>query len=523
MRLELQGITKRFPGVVANDDISLTVEPGEVHGLLGENGAGKSTLMNILYGLYHADEGRILIDGEPVSFEDPGDAIDAGIGMVHQHFMLVPVFTVAENITLGVEPARAGGRLDRRRAAEAVEELGERFGLPVDPSAIVEDLPVGVQQRVEILKALYRDAELLILDEPTAVLTPGETDDLFEAVQDLVDAGMSVIFISHKLREHLQIADRISVLRGGALVGTTTPDEADESTLAEMMVGRPVMLEPDRTPPRTGEPVLEVSGLSVPVPGGGYAVRDVTFTLHRGEIVALAGIEGNGQSELVRALTGLQPDATGSVRLRGEELLGRSRKEVLRAGVGHVPEDRGHDGIIGALTVAENLMLNLWDVPPYARGRSLDLAAIRDHAETEVADFDIRTPGVSTPAGSLSGGNQQKVVVGREFDRDIDVLVASQPTRGIDVGSIEYIHEQLLHKRDQGTAVLLVSSELDEVLALGDRIAVMSGGRLIGPLRTPVERETCGRLMAGSDPEEVLAGRPGFGPAAAASEGDGPT
>ena len=504
MRLELQGITKRFPGVVANDAVDLVVEPGEVHGLLGENGAGKSTLMNILYGLYSADEGQILIDDEPLRLNGPGDAIAAGIGMVHQHFMLVPVFTVAENVVLGVEQTRGFGRLDRARASEEVGALAERSGLPVDPDALVDDLSVGIQQRVEILKALYRDAQLLILDEPTAVLTPQEADDLFDAIRGFTDEGRSVVFISHKLREHRAIADRISVLRRGKIVGTADPRETSEQDLANLMVGRPVELTVDKPAATPADVALQVDHLRVENLDGKVVVDDVSFEVRRGEILAIAGVEGNGQSPLVHALTGLQPEFTGDIRIADVPVAGRSRKQVLRDGVGHVPEDRARDGLVGDFTVAENLILSRWDAEPFARRSTLQFKVIAERARGLVDAYDIRTPSVTTPAGSLSGGNQQKVVVAREFDGPIDLLVASQPTRGVDVGSIEYIHKQLVVKRDEGTAVVLVSSELDEVLALADRVAVMFHGRLVGPFEMPISKEAVGRMMAGADPDEVL-------------------
>jgi general nucleoside transport system ATP-binding protein len=504
VHLELRGITKRFPGVVANDHVDLDVQPGEVHGLLGENGAGKSTLMNILYGLYSADEGEILVDGEVLELSGPGDAIAARIGMVHQHFMLVPVFTVAENIVLGVEQTTGFGKLDRAGASREVRELAERAGLPVDPDALVEDLPVGLQQRVEILKALYREARLLILDEPTAVLTPQEADDLFEAIRGFTAEGRSVIFISHKLREHREIADRVSVLRRGKIVGTADPRVASEQELANLMVGRPVELVVDKTPAAPKEVVLEVRDLVVQDLGGATLVDHVTFDVRRGEIVAIAGVEGNGQSPLVRALTGLETIVGGEVNVSGNAIAGRTRKEVLRSGVGHVPEDRGTEGLVADFSVAENLILNLWDTEPFARRGTLQFGSIQEHATRLVEAYDVRTPSVHTPAGSLSGGNQQKVVVAREFDRPIDLLVASQPTRGVDVGSIEYIHRELVAKREQGTAIVLVSSELDEVLALADRVAVMFHGRLVGPFDMPVSKEAVGRMMAGADPNEVM-------------------
>jgi general nucleoside transport system ATP-binding protein len=504
VQLELKGITKRFPGVIANDHVDLVVRSGEVHGLLGENGAGKSTLMNVLYGLYTADEGEILIDGEKVDFDGPGDAIDARIGMVHQHFMLIPVFTVAENIVLGVEHTGRLGKLDRERAAREVRELAERSGLPVDPDALVEDLSVGVQQRVEILKALYRDARLLILDEPTAVLTPQEADDLFEAIRGFTAEGRSVVFISHKLREHRAIADRVSVLRRGKIVGTADPNTASEQDLANLMVGRPVELVVDKPPARAQDTVLAVRDLTVENAAGKKVVDGVDLEVRRGEIVAIAGVEGNGQTQLVHAVTGLTPAARGTIELAGDAIVGRTRKQVLRAGVGHVPEDRNRDGLVGELSVAQNLILDLWDLPPFAKHQTLQFAPIAEHARRLIDDYDIRTPSPATPAGTLSGGNQQKVVVAREFDRPIDLLVAAQPTRGVDVGSIEYIHRQLVVKRDEGTAVLLVSSELDEVLALADRVAVMFHGRLVGPFDMPISKEAVGRLMAGADPAEVL-------------------
>jgi len=507
MRLELRGITKRFPGVVANDAIDLVVEEGEVHGLLGENGAGKSTLMNILYGLTTADEGEILIDGVPQAFQDPGDAIAAGVGMVHQHFMLVPVFTVAENVLLGAEPLDRLRRFDRSRARDLVLAAAERFGLVVDPDAVVEDLPVGLQQRVEILKALYRDARLLILDEPTAVLTPQEADGLFESVRALSAQGRSVIFISHKLREHAAIADRITVLRRGRTVGTIAAAEADPQELATMMVGRPVVLVVDRAPAEPGEPVLEVAGLRVEDPPGTTLVDGVDLTVHRGEIVGIAGVEGNGQTPLVEAITGLRPVTAGSVTLSGRQLVGLGRKAILRAGVGHIPEDRYRDGVVASFTIADNLAISLWDDERFANGRTRDRAAVADSARRVVEAFDIRTPSIHTTAGSLSGGNQQKVVVAREFDRPIELLVAAQPTRGVDVGSIEYIHSRLVEKRDDGAAVLLVSSELDEIQALADRIAVMFRGRLVGPFPTPLAKEVLGLLMAGVGVEDAFAGR----------------
>ncbi len=504
MKLELRGITKRFPGVVANDAVDLVIEDGEIHGLLGENGAGKSTLMNILYGLYSADEGEILVDGEVRSFSGPGDAIAAGIGMVHQHFMLVPVFTVAENITLGVEHTKGFGLLDRQKAEDEVRALSEEFGLPVDPTAVVEDLPVGVQQRVEILKALYRDARLLILDEPTAVLTPQEAEDLFRAMRGLKESGRSIVFISHKLKEHRAVVDRISVLRRGRIVGSADPHTASEQDLANLMVGRPVSLVVDKAPATPGETVLSVRDLTVLNARNEPAVDGVSFELQRGEILAIAGVEGNGQTQLVRGVTGLDPVAGGTLELLGRDITDVGRKELLRTGIGHIPEDRNRDGLVGPFSIAENLVLSLWDAAPYADHGRLRFATIAATAERDVAAFDIRTPSIHTAAESLSGGNAQKVIVAREFGRPIDLLVAAQPTRGVDVGSIEYIHKRIVDKRDEGAAVLIVSSELDEVLALADRVAVMFHGRLVGPFPMPISKEAVGLMMAGASPDEAL-------------------
>jgi ABC-type uncharacterized transport system ATPase subunit len=497
VRLELTGITKRFPGVVANDHVDLEVEEGEIHALLGENGAGKTTLMNVLYGLYHADEGQILVDGESVCFDGPGDAIAAGLGMVHQHFMLIPVFTVTENIILGNEPTQALGWLDRRRGRKRVEELSERYRLEVPPDAVIEELPVGVQQRVEILKALYREADVLILDEPTAVLTPQETEDLFDVMRSLKDGGKSVIFITHKLKEVLAVADRITVLRGGLVVGTTTPAEASETDLAAMMVGRSVQLTVEKPPTEPGDPVLVVDDLVVIDDRGQDAVH-VSFEVNANEIVCVAGVQGNGQTELVEALTGLRPVASGRVELQGRDLTARPPNEVLDAGVGHVPEDRQRDGLIVTFSIADNLVLDMYDRDPFARGFVRNFAAVHRAAEERARRFDVRTPSVDAAASTLSGGNQQKVVVARELSRAISLLIASQPTRGLDVGSIEYIHEQIVAERDRGVAVLIVSSELDEVLALGDRILVMFRGRIFGQVvGDNATREGLGLLMAG--------------------------
>jgi simple sugar transport system ATP-binding protein len=499
MRVELRGITKRFPGVVAAEGVDVTVESGEVHALLGENGAGKSTLMNILFGLYRPDEGEVLLDGQPLVARSPADAIAAGIGMVHQHFMLVPVFTVAENVILGVEPTGRLGRIERAAARDEVAELSRRYGLAVDPDALVEDVPVGVQQRVEILKALYRDARCLILDEPTAVLTPQEIDDLMVIIRQLADGGRSVIFISHKLREVREVADEVTVLRRGRVVGHTTPAESDEQELATLMVGHDVQLVVDKDDADPAETILDVRDLVVTDERGHRVVDGLSLDVKAGEIVAIAGVQGNGQTELVEAITGLRSPTSGTITLDGHDLAGATPRKVAEAGVAHVPEDRQRDGLIGTFDVASNLVLNQLRQRPFSRRGRIDRRAVRTHAETLVEDFDVRTPSVDTRVGALSGGNQQKVIVAREFFHARRLLVMSQPTRGLDVGSIQYIHRQIVAKRDEGVAVLLNSSELDEVLALADRVAIVVGGRVVDVLdRADASRERCGLLMAGA-------------------------
>jgi simple sugar transport system ATP-binding protein len=454
--------------------------------------------MNVLFGLYRPDEGEILLDDQPLVARSPADAIGAGIGMVHQHFKLVPVFTVAENVMLGIEPVGPLGRLDRAQARQRVTELSERYGLHVDPDATVEELPVGVQQRVEILKALYRDARCLILDEPTAVLTPNEIDELMGIVRQLAAAGRSVIFISHKLREVLAIADRITVLRRGKVVGETTPADSDSQALATMMVGHEVKLVVDKTPAEPGEPVLSVDGLAALDDRGQRVVDGVTFDVRAGEILALAGVQGNGQTELIEALTGLRKPERGSVRLDGVDVTGAGPDHLFAAGLAHVPEDRQHDGLVGSFPVASNMVLNQIHSKLFSRWLRIDWRAVREHAGKLVADFDVRTASVQAPVSTLSGGNQQKVIVAREFFHADRLLVLSQPTRGLDVGSIQYIHRQVVAKRDEGVAVLVNSSELDEVLALADRIAVMYRGQIVGVLdRSEATRERVGLLMAG--------------------------
>jgi ABC-type uncharacterized transport system ATPase subunit len=499
--LELRGITKQFPGVLANDRIDLTLLPGEIHALLGENGAGKTTLMNILYGLYHPDQGQIIVRGQEVVMESPSNAIQAGIGMVHQHFMLIPVFTVTENVMLGVEPLKNGAFLDRAQVAARIRQISQQYNLAVDPDAYVKDLSVGVQQRVEIVKILYRKANILIFDEPTAVLTPQEVEEFFKIMRSLVAQGVSIIFITHKLKEVMAAADRITVLRNGRVVGTTRPQETNTAELARMMVGREVILTVLKEPAQPGETVLQVQNLRVLDDRKQVKVDGVSFEVRAGEVLGVAGVQGNGQTELVEALTGLRPIADGQININGQDTNFATPRQILETGVAHVPEDRQRDGLVLSYPVADNLVLNTYYLPPFASGIVMHEAAILSAAEERVQQFDIRTPSVMTLTSSLSGGNQQKVIVAREFSRPIKLLVASQPTRGLDVGSIEYIHQRLIDKRDQGCAVLLVSPELDEIMSLSDRIAVMYRGRIVDivPAETAT-REQLGLLMAGEHP-----------------------
>jgi len=500
--LEVRNITKRFPGVLANDRVNFDLRKGEIHALLGENGAGKTTLMNIIYGLYTPNEGEFFISNgeglQQVQIHSPNDAIQAGIGMVHQHFMLVPVFTVAENIILGQEITR-GLSLDITTARRKITELSEEYGLEIDPDALIEDIPVGVQQRVEIVKALYRNAKILVLDEPTAVLTPQEADNLFRIMRQLTERGVSIIFITHKLKEVLAIADRITTMRRGQVVGTTTPAESDEHKLAAMMVGREVILTVDKIPASPGEVVMEVKDLSIVDERHVEVVRKVSFQVRAGEILGIAGVQGNGQTEMVESLSGLRERKSGQVLLGGKEIPELSPRLNVEAGQAHIPEDRHKHGLVLAYSIADNEVLCTYYQPPFAKGLQRDQKAVMKNAVELIDRFDIRTPSPNLPASNLSGGNQQKVIVARELSRPIKLLIANQPTRGLDVGSIEYIHRQIVDMRDQGIAVLLVSAELDEITSLSDRIAVMYHGQIVATVDPDkITRAELGLLMAGS-------------------------
>jgi simple sugar transport system ATP-binding protein len=502
--LEVRGVTKRFPGVIANQDVSLTLHRGEVVCLLGENGAGKSTLVNVVFGLYQPDEGEILLRGDPVAFGSSADAIRAGIGMVHQHFQLIPVFTVTENVILGNEPSR-GPLLDLDGARQRIRELSQQYGLQIDPDAVVGELSVGEQQRVELIKALYRDADVLILDEPTAVLTPGEVDDFFAVVASLVEQGKSIIFITHKLREVLAVADRILVLRGGKVVGEADPKQATQQSLATLMVGRDVSFTIDKAVPTPGEVVLRVQGLAVDDDRGVTTVNGFDLEVRAGEVFGIAGVEGNGQRELLEALAGMRAKHAGTVEILGRDVTHASPREIIELGVGHVPEDRTKHGLVGPFTIADNLVLNQFRNAPFAQRGLRREDAIAKHAATLVQQFDVRTPGTQVAVQNLSGGNQQKVIIARELNGVDKLLIVAQPTRGLDVGSIEFIHRRIIEMRDQGAAVLLVSAELDEVLNLSDRIGVIYRGALVGTFdRADTTRDQLGLLMAsGRDPQAV--------------------
>ncbi len=502
MALEVRHVTKRFPGVLANDDVSFDLRKGEIHALLGENGAGKSTLMNVVYGLYAPDEGEFLVNGKHVQINGPHDAINYGIGMVHQHFMLVPVFSVTENMILGSEVTK-GTSLDLKRARREILEISEAYGLEVDPDAIVEDIPVGVQQRVEILKALYRKANILVLDEPTAVLTPQEAEDLFRVMRQLTEKGVSIIFITHKLKEILKVADRVTVMRRGKVVGHTSPAETDQQGLATMMVGRDVLLEVEKAPAKPAEVVLEISDLRIKDERDVSVVKGISFEVHAGEILGVAGVQGNGQTELAEAITGLRGVDTGKIKLSGKNIPFEKPRYLVEHGMGHVPEDRHKHGLVLPYSLADNMVLCTYYQKPFA-GQMLmrNQQAVFENAAGLVERFDVRAPGPEVDASTLSGGNQQKVIVGREFSRPLNVLVANQPTRGLDVGSIEYIHKEIVKMRDEGVGVLVFSAELDEILSLSDRIAVMFRGEIVTIVDAKeATREKLGLWMAGSHPD----------------------
>jgi general nucleoside transport system ATP-binding protein len=502
--IEMRGIVKRFPGVVANDGVTLSVRPGEIHALLGENGAGKSTLMKILYGLYHPDEGEILLDGEPVRFHGPRDAVEAGLGMVHQHFMLIPRFTVTENVILGSEGDAL--MLDRQAAEREVGRIAEEYGLRVDPRARLEELPVGMQQRVEILRALYQGSRILILDEPTALLTPQEVEELYQILERLRAGGGTIIFITHKLREVAAISDRVTVIRRGRTVGTRVTAQTTAAELAELMVGREVLLTVDRPPAQPGDVVLAVEELTVRGRGNVHAVDKLSLEVRRGEIVGICGVEGNGQTELVEAIAGLRRPESGRIVLKGRDVTGASPTTLHRAGLSYIPEDRHHRGLVLDFTLSENVLLGNLDGPPFTSGGRIDYGACDDVSRDLMVKFDVRAPSTDTTARALSGGNQQKLIIARELFRNPDVILAVQPTRGLDVGAIEFVHKQLVHERDNGKGVLLVSFELDEVLDLSDRILVLYQGKIVGNFASgTVERSTLGLLMGGRTLDEAHA------------------
>ena len=500
--LEAKGITKQFPGVLASDNVNFDLRKGEIHALLGENGAGKSTLMNLIYGLHLPDKGEIIVNGKPVEIKSPNDSIAAGIGMVHQHFMLIPVFTVAENVMLGDEETKRGS-LDRAAVAAKINEISKQYGLDVDPNALVGPLPVGIQQRVEIVKTLYRNAEIVILDEPTAVLTPQEAEDLFRTMRDLTARGVSIIFITHKLKEVLAVADRITVMRAGRVINTVSPSETDSAQLANMMVGRQVILTVNKKEHEATEEILQVEGISVRDQRNLETVHNVSFTVRGGEVLGIAGVQGNGQTELSEALTGLRHPTSGKVTIDGNDLTGKPPRVITEAGLAHIPEDRQRHGLVLTYTVADNMALCDYYHAPFSIRGVIQPKALDENSRKLIKAFDVRTPSPFVSAGKLSGGNQQKVIVGRELSRsNVNLVVANHLTRGLDVGSIEYIHSEIIKMRDRGVAVLLISAELDEIMALSDRIAVMYRGQIVAVVDAKnTTREQLGLWMAGAHVE----------------------
>lgn len=495
--VEMKGITKVFPGTVANDNVNFELFKGETHVLLGENGAGKTTLMNVLYGLYQAEKGDIFIEGKKVNITSPNDAIKLGIGMVHQHFMLVNNFTVAENIVLGIEP-RKGLKLDINKAIKDVDEIAKKYGFSIDPKSVIEDISVGQQQKVEILKALYRGANILILDEPTAVLTPQEIDELGEIIENLKSQGKSVILITHKLKEVMKMSDRVTIIRRGKVTGTVKTAETNIDELAELMVGRKVDLNIDKKPQKLGEEILKVENIVAKDRRGVSVLKGVNLSIRAGEVVGIAGVDGNGQSEFIEVLTGLAKADGGSIKLKGEEILNKSSREIIDSGIGHIPEDRHKRGLILKYSLFENSILGIHHRKPFSKGLIMNYGEIRKHCNKLIDEFDVRTPNDEVLASALSGGNQQKLIAAREISKNPDLLIASQPTRGLDVGAIEYIHTRLVQERDNGKAVLLVSLELDEILSLSDRIAVMYDGKIVEILdRKDATEQKLGVLMAG--------------------------
>jgi len=504
--IEMKGITKVFPGIVANDDVNFELLKGETHVLLGENGAGKTTLMNVLYGLYQPEKGEIYIRGKLEKISQPSDAIRLGIGMVHQHFMLVNNFTVTENIILGSEPKK-GIKLDMAKAVKDVEEISKKYGFAIDPNAVIEDISVGQQQKVEILKTLYRGAEILILDEPTAVLTPQEIEELGVIIRNLEREGRSVILITHKLKEVMSMSDRVTILRNGKVMGTVNTADTNIEELAELMVGRKVSFTVEKKPRKADKEILRIENLTVKDQRGLIAVKDLNLTVNAGEIVGIAGVDGNGQKELVEALTGLRKPESGSIILNGKNILGKSPKEIIDSGISCIPEDRHKRGLILNYSLYENAILGAHRKKPFARGYLLDYKVIKDYCNKLIEEFDVRTSSSEVPASALSGGNQQKLIAAREISKDPDLLIASQPTRGLDVGAIEYIHKRLVEERDRGKAVLLVSLELDEVIDLSDRIAVIYAGSIVAVVsREDVTENQLGILMAGGTLEGLKAG-----------------